>query len=107
MSADAARHLPLACDLDAGSLVARLDEWRELLASAVVSVDAGPSSVRLTIADSDAALVAAASLGQRETQCCAFFDVSIDLGPEHRALVLSVPEGAEEVLATFVAALTE
>jgi hypothetical protein len=106
MSADAARDVPLACDLDAGSLAARAEEWRELVASAVVSVDPGPSSVRLTLAGSDDALVAAASLGQRERQCCPFFAVSIDIGPEQRALVLSVPEGAEEALAAFVAVLS-
>ncbi len=49
----------------------------------------------------------AASLGRREKQCCAFFEVSIDIGPEQRALVLSVPKGAEEVLASFVSAILE
>jgi hypothetical protein len=107
MSANPAGDVPIACDLDAGSLVGRIVEWRELVASAVISLERGPSSVRLTLVDSDEALVAAASLGQREKQCCAFFDVSIDVGPERRTLVLSVPQGAEEVLATFVAALTE
>jgi hypothetical protein len=105
VTADAARDAPLACDLDAGSLAARVGEWRRLVASAVVSVEPGPTSVRLALADSDDALVAAASLGQREKQCCAFFDVSVDIGPTGRALVLSVPEGAEEALATFVAML--
>ncbi len=106
MTADAPRDVPLACDLDAGSLAARVGEWRQLVASAVVSVEPGPTSVRLALADSDDALVAAASLGQREKQCCAFFDVSIDIGPAQRALVLGVPEGAEEALATFMAMLT-
>jgi hypothetical protein len=55
--------------------------------------------------DSDAALVAAASLGAREKRCCAFFDVAIEIGPEERALRLSVPPGAEDALAVFVALL--
>ena len=85
-----------------------VDEWRELVASFVVAVDAGPTSVRLALVDSERALVTAATLGQREKQCCPFFEVSIDIGPAQRALVLTVPDGADAVdaLATFVAMLT-
>jgi hypothetical protein len=93
--------VPIACTLDAGSLADRVDEWRDLVACSVVSLEAGPNSVRLVLRDSDAALAAAASLGQREKQCCAFFDVCIELGPDSRALVLRVPEGAEAALAVF------
>ena len=98
--------IPIACNLDTDSLSTRVDEWRTFVASAVVTVEAGQTSVRLTLADSERALADAVSLGQREKRCCPFFDVSIDIGPEDRALVLSVPEGAEDAMAAFVSALT-
>ncbi len=97
---------PIACSLDAGSLVERVDEWRALVASSVVDVESGPTWVHLALHDSESALAAAASLGQREKQCCGFFDVAIDIGADRRVLSLRVPEGAEEVMATFVALLT-
>jgi len=97
---------PIACNLDAVSLAGRMQEWRALVASSVVEVDTGTTSVRLVLKDSEAALVAAASLGQREKQCCGCFDVAIDIGAERRVLTLRVPDGAEEAMATFVALLT-
>jgi hypothetical protein len=107
MTTGATDGVPIACQLDEGSLATRLEEWRGLVASMVVGVDPGPTSLRLTLADSDDALVAAASLGRREKQCCAFFEVSIDIGPEQRALVLRVPDGAEETLASFASAILD
>ncbi len=98
--------VPIACSLDAGSLVGRVDEWRALVASSVVSVESDETTVRMVLAESPTALAAAVSLGQREKQCCAFFEVSIDLEAERRVLVLRVPDGAEEVMATFVSLVT-
>jgi len=97
--------VPLACTLDAGARGARVDEWRALVVSSVVRVESDPTSVRLVLRDSDAALLAAASLGAREKACCAFFDVAIEIEPAMRSLRLSVPDGAEEALATFAALL--
>lgn len=97
---------PIACSLDAGALVERVGEWRDLVASSVVTLRAEATAVHMVLDDSESALLAAASLGQREKQCCAFFDVAIDIGTEHRTLSLSVPAGAEEAMATFVALLT-
>ncbi len=96
---------PIACSLDATSLGERADEWRALVASSVTAVEAGARAVGLVLAPSDAALTAAAGLAQREKQCCPFFDVSIVLEADRRTLVLSVPSGAEDALATFVALL--
>ncbi len=95
----------IACSLDAGSLEQRISEWRDLVSRAVDSVEAGPSSVRLVLQDRDDALLAAVSLGQREKRCCAFFEVSIELGPDKRVLVLRVPDGAEEALTQFMVAV--
>ncbi len=97
---------PIVCSLDAGSLTERIDEWRAFVASSVVEVESDATLVHLVLAESEAALVVAASLGQREKQCCEFFEVAIDIGSDRRALTLRVPEGAEEALATFVALLT-
>jgi hypothetical protein len=97
--------VPIACTLEAGSTAERADEWRALIASSVVAVEVGIHSVRLVLRDTDEALVSAASLGAREKECCAFFDVGIEIDPERRALCLSVPPGAEEALTTFVALL--
>ena len=98
--------VPIACTLDAGSLAERAGEWRSFLTTCVVAVEEDATSVRMVLTDSPAALAAAASIGQREKHCCAFFDVSIELEAERRSLVLRVPGGAEEAMATFVAFLT-
>ena len=50
-----------------------------LVAMSVTAVDAGATTVRLVLRDSDDALTAAVALAQREKECCAFFDVSIAL----------------------------
>jgi hypothetical protein len=93
--------VPIACTLDAGALRERVDEWRALVASWVDTVESDDTSVRLRLRDSDEALLTAASLGAREKACCGFFDVAIEIDPGSRVLRLSVPEGAEEVLAAF------
>jgi len=96
---------PIACSLDADALGERLDEWRVLVANHVSSVEASSASVCLVLDDSDAALLAAASLGAREKECCPFFDVAVVLEPARRVLRLSVPDGAEEALAQFAGLL--
>jgi anti-sigma-K factor RskA len=106
MSADSSPATPIACSLDAGSLADRVEEWRALVATLVVAVEAEPAAVHLVLESSETALVAAVELAQREKQCCPFFDVVIDIGVERRTLSLRVPDGAEEAMATFVAMLT-
>ena len=106
MTTDPAAEVPIACSLDAGSLADRVEEWRALVATSVVTVVAEPTVVRLVLEPTEVALVAAAELAQREKQCCPFFDVAINIGAEERTLSLRVPDGAEEVMATFVAMLT-
>jgi anti-sigma-K factor RskA len=96
---------PIACSLHPASLDERAEEWRALVASSVVSVQARDTAVRLELRQSEAALTAAADLAQREKRCCPFFEVSIVLEADRRTLVLAVPDGAEEVLASFVVLL--
>ena len=99
--------VPIACTLDDDGLAERRAEWRALVASSgVVGIEPGPTAVRLILDGTDATLAAAAALGQREKQCCAFFDVAVELDGWRPTLCLAVPEGAEEALATFVAAIT-
>jgi hypothetical protein len=93
--------VPIACTLDVGDLGARMAEWQAFVLSSVSAVDAQPTSVRLLLHPSDEALFAAASLGQREKQCCAFFDVAISLEAEQRWLTVTVPPGAESTLSSF------
>lgn len=72
---------------------------------AVTSVDAEPQAVHLVLDAADHALVAAVALAQREKECCPFFVVTLDIEADRRTLSLRVPEGAEAVLADFVAML--
>ncbi|HWD53789.1 MAG TPA: hypothetical protein VG346_01650 [Acidimicrobiales bacterium] len=105
MSADPRADPPIACSLDTGALADRVGEWRALVASSVVSVVVVPTAVYLVLDPSDASLLAAVALAQREKQCCPFFAVAVDIGADHRTLSLTVPDGAEEAMAAFVAAL--
>jgi hypothetical protein len=93
---------PIACSLDAPALGSRADEWRSLVAWSVTSVKIDGRAVRLVLRDSDADLTAAVALAQREKECCPFFDVSVTIEAAVRTLVLAVPEGAEDMLASFV-----
>jgi anti-sigma-K factor RskA len=106
MTADPRAGGPVACSLDAGSLADRVEEWRALVATSVVAVEAEPTAVHLVLEPTEVALVAAVELAQREKQCCPFFDVAIAIEAQRRTLSLRVPHGAEEAMATFVAVLT-
>ena len=105
--ASVADRVPIACSLDVDGLAERQAEWQGLVASpAVVGMESGRTEVRLLLDGTDAALAAAASLGQREKQCCPFFDVAVELDGQHHALRVAVPDVAADVLAAFVAAIT-
>jgi DinB superfamily len=105
--ASAVGPVPMACALDVEGLAERLTEWRAFVASpGIVGMESEPTEVRLVLDGTDAALAAAVSLGQREKQCCPFFDVTVVLDGQGAALRLSVPRGAEEALASFVVAVT-
>jgi hypothetical protein len=97
----------IACSLDAEGVAGRQAEWRDFVGSpGVTGVESQPTEVRFVLDGTDAAVAAAASLGQREKQCCPFFDVAVELDGQRRTLRLAVPRGAEEALAAFVAAIT-
>jgi hypothetical protein len=97
----------IACTLGGGAFQERLEEWRSFSRDVVTEMDSSAASVRFRLPDDDDdAVLAAVSLGQREKECCAFFDFAIELGPHDRWLVARVPPEAEEVLASFVQALS-
>jgi hypothetical protein len=93
--------VPIACTLDAGDLPDRIAEWQAFYRSSVTAADLGAGTLRLLLDPSESTLSAAASLSQRETQCCAFFDFSISLEAEQRWLTVTVPAGADETLSSF------
>ena len=96
---------PIACSLEAGALTERIGQWQALVAGSVSTLEVQATTVRMVLDGSDGALLRAAALGQLEKACCPFFDISIDLAADACTLRLGVPEGAEEVLAAFVAML--
>jgi hypothetical protein len=102
---DVDRSVPIACTLEIGDIPERFAEWQAFYRSSVTDTEVSPVSVRLRLDPSDATLAAAASLSQREKQCCAFFDFAISLEVEQRWLTVTVPPGAEETLTTFTAML--
>jgi hypothetical protein len=98
--------VPIACTLDVEGLAERQAEWRAFVASpGVVGIESEPTAVRLALDGSATTLAAAVSLGQREKQCCDFFQVAVELDGRRPALRLVVPEDAEDVLAAFVTAI--
>ena len=95
------RTVPIACTLNASDLPARIDEWRSFVRRWVVESETDPTSVRFRLAPDDEALVAAASLAQREKECCAFFEFAISIQAHDRWLNVTVPSGAEATLSAF------
>ena len=98
--------VPIACTLDAAARRDRAVAWRALVASSVTSVEADEAAVRLVLDPSDAALTTAVVLAQAEKACCPFFEISLALQADRRTLVLAVPDGAQELLAAFMAMLS-
>lgn len=94
---------PIACTLTEGELGDRVAEWQQFFVSSVVAWETEPTTARLQLADDDGALLSAASLGQREKECCRFFDFAVEIGVDHRWLVVSVPADAAEALSGFMA----
>jgi hypothetical protein len=98
---------PIVCSLDAEGLAQRQAEWHAFVTSpAVVAMESRPTELRLVLDGTDAALGTAVSLGQREKQCCPFFDMAVTLDGKRCALRLTVPESAQDALAAFVTAIT-
>ncbi|HVB91526.1 MAG TPA: hypothetical protein VND70_05440 [Acidimicrobiales bacterium] len=102
---DGAPPVPIAGTLETEDLPARHAEWQDFFRSSVVTSEISPSAVRLLLEPSDGALLHAVSLGQREKQCCAFFDFAIMVEAAQRWLSVTVPVGTEETLTRFLTML--
>jgi hypothetical protein len=102
---DQRRIVPIACTLNASDVPARLDEWRAFARQWVLEGETRTAAARFRLAPGDEALAAAASLAQREKECCAFFDFAISIDAHDRWLSVTVPSGAEQTLADFAAML--
>jgi hypothetical protein len=98
---DERKIVPIACTLEAGDLPARVAAWKAFARDWVLETERGPALARFLLAPSDQALVAAASLAQREKACCAFFDFAIALDSDASWLCVTAPDHAEEALAVF------
>ena len=99
------RSEPIVCTLTAGQWTDRVAEWQQFRRTSVLGSAGGDNVVRLQLAASEQALLAAASLSQREKICCAFFDFAIEIEAGGPWLVIRVPAGAEATLAGFSAML--
>ena len=98
--------VPIACTLDGDAAGDRLEEWRAALA-VVDEVQVSEQVARLRMPGDDEAFLRLVDLAEREKQCCAFFEFSIDLDGERRWLRIGVPEEAAGILTAFVASVTD
>jgi len=107
MSGDQDTPVPVACTLGAGDIPGRVAEWQAFYRERVRTTERSATSARLLLDPSDGAVVVAASLGQRETECCAFFTFTIALEAEARWLTLTVPPEAGATLTGFLDMLAD
>jgi hypothetical protein len=98
--------IPIACTLGPGEQTDRVAEWEDFARTAVTGVEVQGTMARFHLENSDEVLLAAASLSQREKECCGFFEFAIELLAGDRWLVARVPPGAEEALAGFAGHLS-
>jgi hypothetical protein len=95
--------IPIACSLDASDARAQLDEWKELFARVVTSVErVSPLRFDALLQPELAELSELVQLAQREKACCPFFDFALIIDCASTKFVVSVPENASSVLDHFV-----
>jgi hypothetical protein len=101
----AGARIPIACTLGPAEQSDRVAEWQAFGGAFVIRAEVHGTVARFQLERSDEVLAAAVSLSQREKECCAFFEFTVELGATERWLVARVPPGAEEVLAGFAGLL--
>ena len=94
--------IPIVCSLSSTDLAERVDERKDFFTTTVEAVERAYGSVRLRLARSEPALAAAASLAEREKECCAFFEFSLELGTDGWWLRIAVPSEAQAILDELV-----
>jgi MerR family transcriptional regulator, copper efflux regulator len=69
------RRLDVACELQAGAAVSRLDEWRRLRETAGLRADPIDGGIRLLLRPE--ARIAVERLVRQEAHCCGFLDFEL------------------------------
>jgi hypothetical protein len=95
-------NIPIACSLSSADLAGRVDEWKDFFTTTIQVVERAHSSVRLRLGRSEPAFAAAVSLAEREKECCAFFEFSLELGTDGWWLRIAVPSEARAMLDELV-----
>lgn len=88
---------PIACTLGADDLPQRLSDWRAVTTVAI-GRSATDTGVRLTFRPSPALASRLASLAAAETQCCAFFRMTLTVVSDALTLDVACPASARPVL---------
>jgi hypothetical protein len=88
----------IACALSPTEYVARIDEFRRLVTTAVRAVRREPTQLFLSLDPSPTTEQDVRDLLRREQECCPFFTFSIDSSPTTLVVEAGVSTGADECL---------
>jgi DNA-binding transcriptional MerR regulator len=92
---------PIACTLDAGERVGRMDDWTGLLASASSRTPIA-DGIRVTFPSRAGMAGEVAELAALEQQCCSFFTFTLDITADAVVLEVRAPqEAAALVVSVF------
>jgi MerR family copper efflux transcriptional regulator len=94
-----------ACSLDQDALTARINEWREVLASAL-SVTRTAESVQLVITDGPDVVAKVAALCAAEAACCAPTRFVMEITTDQVVLSVTAPDAPRLLDALFPAEVT-
>ncbi len=87
-----------ACTIPTAERPLRLAEFDDLFRQSVVAVDRVGLSTRLTLKGATGLHDRVADLTARESQCCSFFDFSLDGDDDGLVLAVSVPAARADIL---------
>ncbi len=90
--------IPIACTLTSTDAADRIDEWRGFIGECVSTAERTGHELRLALQSGDSPLLRAADLAAREKTCCEFFSFAIEIESDARALVITVPAEASDIL---------
>jgi hypothetical protein len=96
-----------ACTLPTPERPLRLAEFDDLFRESVVEVDRDGLSTRLTLEGSAGLLDRVTDLTARESECCSFFDFSLEGDDGGLVLGIAVPSNRVEILDALSARAVE
>jgi hypothetical protein len=96
-----------ACTLPTVQRPLRLAEFEALFRESVVAVEREENSIRLTLRGSLGLRDRVLDLTHRESQCCSFFDFSVDGDDDGVVLVIAVPPAQADILDALSARAVE